>query len=67
MVKESIQVTCPNCGTKIQTEWPTPRQRRAETSCPNCKVSFPIAKAVEGTIIGKRDRHDMQIVPKKDG
>jgi hypothetical protein len=67
MAKDSIQIICPSCGAKIQTEWPTPRQRRAEIACPSCKASFPIAKAVERTIIGEHDRHDMQIVPKRDG
>jgi hypothetical protein len=66
MPKDHIQVICPNCETKIQIEWPTPRKRRAEAACPNCNVSFPVAKAVERTIIGEHDRHDMHLVPKKD-
>jgi hypothetical protein len=67
MPKDHIEVACPNCGMKIQTEWPTPRKRRAEAACSNCGASFPVAKAVERTIIGEHDRRDMHLVPKKDG
>jgi predicted RNA-binding Zn-ribbon protein involved in translation (DUF1610 family) len=66
MPKDHIQVICPKCGTKSLTEWPAPRERHAQTECPNCKAVIPIAEAVERTIVGEHDRHDMHLIPKED-
>jgi uncharacterized Zn finger protein len=60
MLKEHIEIRCPNCGGKMLIEWPTPRTRRALVKCLGCETDYSIAEAVERTVVGApddRDRH----------
>ena len=70
MTKESIEIICPMCGAKTAIDWPTSRALHAATQCPSCKASFPVAEAVEETILGRSrslDRHGLRSVSKRKG
>ena len=65
MLKDHIEIRCPNCGRKMVINWPTPRERHARLTCPGCKTDFPVAEAVERTVLGTPDDRDLHLVRKK--
>jgi transposase-like protein len=62
MSKDHIVIRCPECGARMRIDWPTPRARHAEITCPSCEASFPVAEAVERTVVGAPDHRDLHIV-----
>ena len=67
MLKERIEIRCPNCGGTMLIEWPTPRARRALVKCLGCATDFPVAEAVERTVVGAPDDRDRHFGRKRDG
>lgn len=67
MEKDHIEIRCPHCGQRTSIEWPTSRKRHAQVTCAHCKKDFPMAEAVERTVIGTRDERDLHIAPDKPG
>ena len=66
MLKEHIEIRCPNCGGKMLIEWPTRRERRARVKCLGCETHFPVAEAVERTVVGAPDDRDRHFGWKRD-
>jgi ribosomal protein S27E len=64
MPKDHIAIRCPGCGDRMQIDWPTPRARHAQIKCPTCETSFPVAQAVERTVLGAADDRDLHLVAK---
>lgn len=62
MSKDQIAIRCPNCGARMRIDWPTPRARHAQITCPNCSACVPVAEAVERTIVGAPDDRDLRVV-----
>jgi predicted RNA-binding Zn-ribbon protein involved in translation (DUF1610 family) len=62
MSKDHIAIRCPNCGARTSIDWPTPRARQAQVTCPSCNAGFPVAEAVERTIVRALDDRDVHIV-----
>ena len=60
--KDHIDIQCPRCGSKMTIGWPTTRARRALAKCPSCQEDFPVAEAVERTILGRLDHGDLHLV-----
>ncbi|HXP31404.1 MAG TPA: hypothetical protein VN832_09965 [Stellaceae bacterium] len=46
--------------------WPTARERHARVSCPGCAADFPLAEAVERTVVGAPDDRDPHLVRKNN-
>ena len=65
MAKDHIAIRCPRCGGRMRIDWPTPRARHAQTKCPSCETSFPVAEAVERTVMGTTDHRDLHVVAKQ--
>jgi DNA-directed RNA polymerase subunit RPC12/RpoP len=61
-MKEHIEIRCRNCGSKLSIGWPTPHVRHARIKCAACGVDFPLAEAVERSIIGIPDERDPHLV-----
>lgn len=66
MPREGIDIRCPHCGVKMSIGWPTSRKRRAVVTCSGCRREFPVAEAVERSVIGALDERDLRIVPKHE-
>jgi len=62
MSKDQIAIRCPQCGAAMRIDWPTPRARHTQITCPSCDACFPVAEAVERTIVGAPDDRDLRIV-----
>ncbi len=65
MPKDHIAIRCPGCGGRMRIDWPTPRARQAQIKCPSCEASFPVAQAVERTLLGAADDRDLHLVTKQ--
>ena len=64
MLKEGIDIRCPSCGARMSLAWPTSRKRRARVKCSGCGKEFPLAEAVERSVVGAPDQRDLHLVPK---
>jgi DNA-directed RNA polymerase subunit RPC12/RpoP len=62
--KDHIEIRCPHCGDRMQTEWPTTHGRHAQATCAKCGKEFPLGPAVERTVAGIPDRRDLHVVEK---
>jgi hypothetical protein len=51
----------------MRIDWPTPRARHALITCPSCDACFPVAEAVERTVVGAPDDRDLRIVRHRAG
>ena len=59
MSKDHIAIRCPHCGRRMLIGWPTSHAPQLRTKCPACAASFPLAEAVERTVIGAADDRDL--------
>ena len=66
MAKDHVEIRCPNCGRKMLIAWPTQHERHARLSCPGCAADFPLAEAVERTVVGASDDRDLHLVRKSN-
>ncbi len=66
MAKDHVEIRCSNCGRRMLIAWPTPRERHARATCPGCAMDFPLAEAVERTVVGAPDDRDLHLVRKKN-
>lgn len=65
MPKDHVAIRCPHCGGRMLIGWPTPRGRQLRIECSACEASFPLAEAVERTLLGAADDRDLHLVRKR--
>lgn len=63
--KDHVAIRCPRCGERMLISWPTPHGRQLRIKCPACEAGFPLAEAVERTVIGAADDRDLYLVRKQ--